>query len=139
MNKKNGHIEIIFLLFILIIMSIFIFSLYILHTQIATSIIPIKQDLFYIVQNSYLSLQESNLEYNQYIIDNALLKERVGSILEKNYSNCRLENISYDLNNNSVHVEVIASIKPVILDGYIGNLNLNIKDDVKLKMMEVSK
>ena len=139
MNSKKGHIEIIFLVFSLLIMSILLFCVYILHTQITTSIVPVKQDLFYIVQNSFMSLKENSLEYNEYDVDETLLKEQVSSILERNYSNCKLDNIEYDMNNKTVHVEVIANVKPVVLNRYLGNLNLRISDDIKLKMMEVIK
>lgn len=139
MNKKSGHVEIIFLMLFITIIIVLVFSIYILYTQIVTNITPIKQDLFYIVQNSYLSLNKNDLEYNEYSIDNSTLEERVGKVLENNHSNCKLESISYDINSNIVHVRIVINIEPIILNNYIGNLQLFIEDDIKLKMMEVSK
>lgn len=137
MRKTSGNVEIIFLMFIFSILIIVSFILYTIYVQINTYIIPIKQDLFYIVQNSYFSLSQSNLEYNDYAVDNNKLKDRVSKILKLNYPNVTLNNINYNYSENKVYVEVIVNVNPVVLSNYIGNIKIKMKDVVKLKMLEV--
>lgn len=135
--RKQGNIEIIFLLFVTVILIILSFSLYMLYTQIVTYIIPIKQDLFYIVQNSYFSLNQNDLEYSTYYIDSNKLRDKVNDILNINYDNCKLKNIYYNYDKNKVFIEINVNIVPVVFKNKIGNFNITIKDEIKLKTMEV--
>lgn len=137
MRKNKGSIEIIFLLVILIVLLILTFCVYILYIQITTYIVPIKQDIFYIVQNAYFSLNNECLEYNDYEVDNNNLKSRVSEILLINYPESKLEKIYYNSQENTVDIEMSVVVEPMILKNYIGNIKLKIKDTIKLKMMEV--
>lgn len=137
LNKKIGNIEIVFMLFLFMIMMILSFIIYMLYTQIMTYVLPPKQDLFYIVQNAYLSLNKNELEYNYYEIDENTLRQKVEQILSLNYTYCKLDNIIYYKDQNKVFVEITVFIEPIILKDYLGNFKLKIKDIIKLKMMEV--
>lgn len=137
MKNKKGSIEIIFFILIITILIILAFIIYILYVQITTYIVPIKQDLFYIVQNSYFSLNQNNLEYEDYMVDNNELKNKVNQILNINHPEATLSSIHYNYNENKIYVEVILKIKPIVLGNYIGNVKIRIKDIIKLKMMEV--
>lgn len=139
MKTKRGNVEIIFMLIVIILLFVLTFSVYILYIQITTYVIPVKQDIFYIVQNAYLSLNKDGLEYSDYEINNYNLTKRVNEILKLNYPKCELKTIYYIKSSNRVHVQVCVNIKPIILSGYIGDLKLNITDNIKLKMMEVKK
>jgi len=136
-NNKKGNAEIVFLVFVVTILIIFLFIIYILYIQITTYIIPIKQDLFYIVQNSYFALNQIKLEYQDYYINEGELKGKIYSILKTNYPKARINYVKYDYNVNKVRIEVIVPIKPVILQDYIGDINFKIRDNIKLKTMEV--
>lgn len=137
MKNRKGSIEIVFLTFIICIFIILSFIVYILYVQITTYVIPIKQDLFYIVQNSYFSLNQNKLEYEDYIVNNNELRKRVHKILSINHPEVILSNIYYNYNNNKIYVEIIINIKPIVLGEYIKNIKIKIKDTIKLKMMEV--
>ena len=137
MKRKTGNVEIIFLMFIITVLIIFSFVIYVLYVQITTYIIPIKQDVFYIVQNSYLALNQNNLEYDDYVINSNELEHKVNVILKKNHPEAKVITILYDYNKNKVYIEIVINIKPIVLGDYIGNMNIKIKDEIKLKMMEV--
>ena len=135
---KRGGIEIIFIQFIIIFMLIFMFCIYMVYTQVLTYVIPPKQDLFYIVQNAYFSLNKEELEYGKYIAKESLLSQKVEEILKYNYDYCDLNYIEYDSKRNIVKVEIFVNIDPIILKGKIKNLKIKIKEDIKIKMMDVS-
>ena len=137
MKRKTGNVEIIFLMFIITVLIIFSFVIYVLYVQITTYIIPIKQDVFYIVQNSYLALNQNNLEYDDYVINSNELEHKVNVILKKNHPEAKVITIHYDYKKNKVYIEIVINIKPIVLGDYIGNMNIKIKDEIKLKMMEV--
>lgn len=135
--RKRGNIEIIFLIFIITILILISFIIYILYTQIVSYIVPIKQDLFYIVQNAYFSLNQSSLEYGDYIMDNEKLKNKVNQVIKANYPKAKLISIYYDYNENKVHIEIMVEINPIVLKNNIKDIKLKIKDVIKLKTMEV--
>lgn len=136
-KTKKGNIEIVFLLLLFTLLVIMSFCIYILQIQVATYVLPPKQDLFYIVQNAYLSLDSGKLEYNQYDMDEQALKQRVEEILYLNYHYCHLDQISYNQSEKTVDIEISVDIEPIVLKNYIGSLKRKIKDTIKLKTMEV--
>ena len=138
-KNKKGSIEIIFLFIIVTILIIITFCIYILYIQITTQVTPIKQDMFYIVQNAYFSLNKESLEYNDYKIDNYKLYNKVNDILISNHPEVTLEKIYYYSIENCVYVEITVIVKPIVFKDYIGNIKLKIKDTIKLKMMDVKK
>lgn len=137
-NKfKKGNIEVFFITILFMIMIISISVMYILYIQINTYIYPIKQDVFYIVQNSYMSLNKEKLSYYEYDVDAEELNQRIKNLIELNYDNVEIEKINYNGDLNKIEVTVLVNFKPVLLTNQIGNINLKINDTIKLKMMEV--
>lgn len=136
-NYKKGNIEILFLTVLIFCIIIIISITYILYIQINTFVYPIKQDLFYIVQNSYMSLNKEKLSYYEYDINQEILNEKVSKIIKLNYNNVDLEYLKYNKESGNVEIVVVVEIKPFVLSSQIGNIKLKIKDNIKLKMMEV--
>lgn len=137
-NKfKKGNIEVFFITILFMILIISISVIYILYIQINTYIYPIKQDVFYIVQNSYMSLNKEKLSYYEYDVDAEELNQRIKNLIELNYDNVEIEKINYNVDLNKIEITISVNIKPILLTNQIGNINLKINDTIKLKMMEV--
>lgn len=136
-TNKKGNVEILFLTLIVFFLMVVFSVLYILYVQINTFVYPIKQDLFYIVQNAYLSLNKDELSYYNYDIDEYVLNDKVAQIIKLNYDDVNLESLRYNKNTKNVEVIVNIKIKSIVLSNKIGNINLKVKDNIKLKMMEV--
>lgn len=136
-TNKKGNIEILFLTLIVFFLIVIFSVLYILYVQINTFVYPIKQDLFYIVQNAYLSLNKDELSYYNYDIDEDVLNDKVAQIINLNYDNVNLVSLKYNKITRNVDIIVNIKIKPVVLSNKIGDINLKVKDNIKLKMMEV--
>lgn len=136
-KEKKGTIEILAISIMMLVFIIVFVSVYLLYLQINTYVYPIKEDIYYIVQNSFLSLNKEELAYANYSIDEELMFKKVNTILKLNYKDVELKKLKYDKNDNYVDVEMIINIKPVIMRDTIGDIKLNIKDKVKIKLMEV--
>jgi len=136
-NYKKGSVELLFLTILFFFIIILTSVTYILYVQINAFVYPIKQDLFYIVQNSYMSLDKEKLSYYEYDIDQEVLNEKVSKIIKLNYNNVDLEDLKYNKESGNVEIVVVINIKPLVLSSQIGNIKLKIKDTIKLKMMEV--
>ncbi len=138
-NKKRGSLEISVLTLVILIFVLIMFCIYVLYIQINCYIYPIKQDLFYIVQNSYFSLDKSNLKYYNYVIDETDMYYNIQNILTLNYNGkVNLNSISYDEGTNYVNISVEVRVTPLVLSDIIGDkFTLIIQDRIKLKMMEV--
>lgn len=134
---KRGSIETFFIAILFILMIIAMSVIYILYIQINTYIYPIKQDIFYIVQNAYMSLNKEKLSYYEYDINEFELNERITELMNLNYNNVNVEKIEYNENSNEIEIIVLVNFKPILLTNQIGNVKLRIKDTIKLKMMEV--
>lgn len=134
---KKGNIEVFFITILFMILIISISVIYILYIQINTYIYPIKQDVFYIVQNSYMSLNKEKLSYYEYDVDVEELNQRIKNLIELNYDNVEIEKINYNVDLNKIEITISVNIKPILLTNQIGNINLKINDTIKLKMMEV--
>lgn len=113
-------------------------AIYFLYMQINLQVYPIKQDIFYIVQNSYFAINIEELAYNNYIVDESVLKDKIQSLIGINYSNVVIENLIYDKNINKIKIELKIEISPIILKKYIGNINITVYDEIKLKTMDVN-
>ncbi|MEG2646245.1 MAG: hypothetical protein RSA08_04375 [Clostridia bacterium] len=135
---KKGNIEIIALTFFVLVILIIIFLFFSLYIQINSFIYPIKQDLFYIVQNAAISMNEKELSYYNYLVDENTLKKKIEKIIEKNYgAKVKLSEISYDKQDNKVNIEVYVIVDPIVLNKVIKPFKLKIKDEVKLKLLEI--
>lgn len=139
MKNKKGYVELIFLMLATLLIITITFCGYMIYVQITTYFIPLKQDLFYIVQNAYFSLNKDNLEYNEYLVDNNLLFNRIDTVLKSNYNNCSLYSIKYNNINNSIDLTISVNMEPVVLKTIIGKLKFKINDNIKLKTLEVIK
>ncbi|MDD3303456.1 MAG: hypothetical protein PHP54_00890 [Clostridia bacterium] len=137
-HNKKGNIELVFLSIIFTILIIILMSFYFLSMQINAQVYPIKQDLFYLVQNSYLSMDIEELAYNNYIIDEDILRNKIQNLISKNHKNVVIESLQYDQRINKVKIRIKVTIKPIILKKQIGNIMLTIYDEIKLKTMDVN-
>lgn len=136
-KKKQGEIEIIAISIIMLILIIMFISVYLLYLQINSYVYPIKEDIYYIVQNSFLSLDKEELAYANYHIDEDIMFKKVNTILKLNYKEVELKSLKYDKNTNYINVEIFINIKPIIMEKSIGNFKLILKDKIKIKLMEV--
>lgn len=136
-NGKKGSVEIIALSVMMLILIIIFISVYLLYLQINAYVYPIREDIYYIVQNSFLSLNKEELAYANYFIDEELMFEKVNTILKLNHKEAELKSLKYNKNSNYIDVEIIININPIIMYKKIGNIKLKLNDKVKLKLMEV--
>lgn len=139
MNRKRGSIEIFILSIGIMIMCIILTAVFLLYIQINSCIYNVKSDLFYIAQNAYIAVNRDELIYSNYVIDNNLLEEKITYLLRQNYPNynIKINKINYDYLNNNIDLDINLLVEPLVLNKLIGKLNLNIKEKVKLKLMEV--
>ena len=135
---KKGNIEVTFLSMIFVFLIIVLMTVYFLHMQINLQIYPIKQDIFYIVQNSYFSMDINELAFNNYVVDEKILKEKIQNLININYDNVVIEQLEFDKNIKKVKIKLKVSVSPIILKNYIGDINIIIYDEIKLKTMNVN-
>lgn len=135
---KKGNIEVTFLSMIFVFLIIVLMTVYFLHMQINLQIYPIKQDIFYIVQNSYFSMDINELAFNNYVVDEKILKEKIQNLININYDNIVIEQLEFDKNIKKVKIKLKVSVSPIILKNYIGDINIIIYDEIKLKTMDVN-
>ena len=136
--NKQGNIEVIFLVIIFLIFIVILMIIYFLYMQINIQIFPLKQDIFFIVQNAYFSINMEELAYNNYLVDEVILKDKIQNLISINYNNVFIEKLSYDKYVNKVKINLKVDIYPIILEKFIGKFSVNIYDEVKLKTMDVS-
>ncbi|MEG1989753.1 MAG: hypothetical protein RR144_01300 [Clostridia bacterium] len=139
MKYKKGNIQIILISFTIIIMCTILTATFLLYFQINTLIYAIKTDLFYICQNSYFSLNKEELAYADYEVNIEELNKKIVNLLNLNYSknNVKLNKLKYDLKNKRIYIDINVEIKPIALEQILGRININIKENVKLNLMEV--
>lgn len=135
---KKGNIEVTFLSMIFVFLIIVLMTVYFLHMQINLQIYPIKQDIFYIVQNSYFSMDINELAFNNYVVDEKILKEKIQNLININYDNVVIEQLEFDKSIKKVKIKLKVSVSPIILKNYIGDINIIIYDEIKLKTMDVN-
>lgn len=139
MKYKKGSIEITIMMIFIIIICILLTVVYLLYWQVNTVLSSMKVDIFYICQNSYFSLNKEELAYSNYEIDLELLNEKITKLLKLNYynNNVKINNINYDYKNKEIKIDIDVEIIPLALEQIIGRVKINIKDNIKLKLMEV--
>lgn len=135
---KKGNIEVTFLSMIFVFLIIVLMIVYFLHMQINLQIYPIKQDIFYIVQNSYFFMDINELAFNNYVVDEKILKEKIQNLININYDNVVIEQLEFDKNIKKVKIKLKVSVSPIILKNYIGDINIMVYDEIKLKTMDVN-
>lgn len=135
---KKGNIEVTFLSMIFVFLIIVLMIVYFLHMQINLQIYPIKQDIFYIVQNSYFSMDINELAFNNYVVDEKILKEKIQNLININYDNVVIEQLEFDKSIKKVKIKLKVSVSPIILKNYIGDINIMVYDEIKLKTMDVN-
>lgn len=139
MKNKKGSVEIVVLSITVIVMLIILIVGFLLYIQINSYIFYIKSDLFYVAQNAYIAANHEELSYSKYEINNDLLKEKIVELLKLNHPNYMLDinEIKYEYTSKSVLIDINLLVEPIVLKNIIGNISLNIKEDIKLKLMEV--
>lgn len=139
MNNKNGSVEIFILSITIIFMVIILVITFLLYIQINSCIYNVKTDLFYIAQNAILAVDYDELAYSSYEINDEILKEKITTLLHLNYPNYNfyVNEIKYEHLTSSVLIDMNLQIKPIALRNLIGDITLKIKDNIKLKLMEV--
>ncbi|MNI86954.1 hypothetical protein D3C73_1440970 [compost metagenome] len=93
--------------------------------------------MFYIAQNSIVCINKEELSYYNYIIDSDELYYKIANVIELNYPNndIVIESIKYVEEYNLLKIKAIIKLKPVVLNKFLGNLNIMINEDVKIKDM----
>ncbi|MDF2865830.1 MAG: hypothetical protein K0R72_648 [Clostridia bacterium] len=139
MKNRRGSIEIVVLTLVIIFIFIILTAIFLLHIQINSCIYNVKSDLFYIAQNAYIAANYNELSYANYEFDNILLNEKIVYLLKLNHPNYKftINEIKYEYKEKSVLIDINILVEPIILNNLIGNINLNIRDNFKLKLMEV--
>lgn len=139
MNRKRGSIEVVILTTTILLMCIVFTAVFLLYIQINSCIYNIKSDLFYIAQNGYIAADYEELAYSNYKVDNIVLQEKITELLRLNHPNYTIyvDKINYDNVTNNIVIDIDLLIKPLVLKNLIGDIKLNIRENVKLKLLEV--
>lgn len=133
---KNGYFEIFFLSIFIVFILIIFTGIVILKLQINSYVYPLKEDIFYIVQNAIISCNENSLSNFDYVIDENLMKEKVDKILIENYKNAKLVSIKYNKLKNVVYGKIEVEIVPMIFS-LNNKCKVGFNYEVKLKMLDV--
>lgn len=138
-NNKKGNILVIWICFAIIVVIFIFFNIYVLYEQIDMQINSVRKNIFYIVQNSFFSIDMDEFKYYSYKIDNNVMQDKISKLVYLNYHNrVNVESVSYDFNSNNVLIKYNINFYPVVFKNLIGeNLKFNFVDNVKLKNMEV--
>lgn len=140
MNKKERKGSIELLCFTLLVCTwIVLLSVYlILKIQINAQIYPIKQDLFFFVQNAYFAFHQQSLEYENYKVEQAILQQKIIHLISEKYKEVEITKLYWDASQKQVEIQLVVKIRPVILSQMIGEIPVVVTEEVKLKMMEVN-
>ena len=140
MYKRNRKGSIELLCFTLLICTwIILVSVYVmLNIQINAQIYPIKQDLFFFVQNAYFAFHQQSLEYENYSVEQAVLQQKIIHLISEKYTEVEVTKLYWDASQKQVKIQLIVKIRPVILSKMIGEIPVIVTEEVKLKMMDVN-
>ncbi len=138
-NSKRGNILIIWICLAMVVVMFIFFNMYVLYSQVDLQINEVRKDIFYIVQNSFFSMDMNEFKYYSYKVDSNVMKDKISELIYLNYKNrVNVESVSYDFNNNNVLIKYNVNFYPVVFKNLIGeSLQFNFVDNVKLKNMEV--
>lgn len=134
-SNKNGNIEILFLCIASIFVILTFLVIFVLYSQINISVYSVKYDIYNIVQNVFVCFDKEELAYDNYVLNENEMSEKIQNIISLNYDNVKLKYLSYDKEENEVDITVTISIKPVT---FISKIDIEIKERIKLKLMEVN-
>lgn len=139
MSKKRGNVLFVMIFIALVFITVILMQVYILYMQINTSVYKVREDIFYIVQNSYFSLDKEELKYYDYKINEELMIKKIKDIVKLNYSDfVKINNIKYDYLKNEIKINYTIHFSPIVFKMMIGEIrNINFEDNIKLKNMEV--
>lgn len=138
MNKKGNGIIIVMIFIFLLFFILSMISFYILHFELNLIIDKVKQDVFYIVQNAFFSINKSDFKYYSYGIDEIVMKQRINSLINLNYNDkVKINSIKYDYVKNTVYIKYEIEFDSVVFRNAIGNKKITLEDNIKLKSMEV--
>lgn len=139
MNKKRGNILFIMVFIGFVLIILILMQVYILYIQINSFVYPIKQNIFYIVQNTYFSIDKESLKYYDYKVNEDLMIKKINSIIKLNYNNCvSINDIKYDYLKNEIKINYTVHFSPIVFKNIIGKTkDINFEDNIKLKNMEV--
>lgn len=120
----------------MLIITIFVILAF--EINVASKIMTVRKDLFYISQDCQIALNIKNLEYNEYVMDKSVMKKIVSTIITKNYDGkVTLKEIDYDSNNNEIKISVNLLIEPIIKINKRKEIIIPIEAKYKLKLLEV--
>jgi len=138
MSKRGNGIIIVMIFIFLLFFILSMISFYILHFESNLIIDKVKQDVFYIVQNAFFSINKNDFKYYSYKIDENLMKQRINSLIYLNYNDkVKVNSIKYDYAKNMVYIHYEIEFEPVVFKNDIGNRKITLEDNIKLKSMEV--
>lgn len=139
MSKKRGNVLFVMIFIALVFIIVILMQVYILYMQINTSVYKVREDIFYIVQNSYFSLDKEELKYYDYKINEEQMIKKIKDIVKLNYSDfVKINNIKYDYLKNEIKINYTIYFSPIVFKMMIGETkNINFEDNIKLKNMEV--
>ena len=80
----------------------------------------------------------NELAFNNYVVDEKILKEKIQNLININYDNVVIEQLEFDKNIKKVKIKLKVSVSPIILKNYIGDINIMVYDEIKLKTMDVN-
>ena len=140
-KNKQGNITVISVGLILIVI---IFAVtFLMYYQINIITESIRQDLFYVSNNSLLSFDTSDLAYRKYTVDENKTKEIMQCLLNKNYSNGSITNIqitdlaiTYEKNKVRLDTEIKVKFKSVITIAGKNQHEFKMKEQVKIALLE---
>ena len=137
--KKGNSIIIVMIFIFLIVFILSMLAFYLLYYQSNLIISKVRQDMFYIVQNTSFSINKNNFKYYNYEIDENLMKQKINTLINLNYNGkVTINNIIYDYSKNAVNISYTIHFKPVVFTSIIGNTkDINLSDQIKIKSMEV--
>ena len=137
--KKGNSIIIVMIFIFLIVFILSIMAFYLLYYQSNLIISKVRQDMFYIVQNTFFSINKHNFKYYNYEIDESLMKQKINTLINLNYNGkVDINNLTYDYSKNAVIVNYTIHFNPVVFTSIIDDTkDINLSDQIKIKGMEV--
>ena len=73
-NSKRGNILIIWICLAMVVVMFIFFNMYVLYSQVDLQINEVRKDIFYIVQNSFFSMDMNEFKYYSYKVDSNVMK-----------------------------------------------------------------
>ena len=84
-NSKRGNILIIWICLAMVVVMFIFFNMYVLYSQVDLQINEVRKDIFYIVQNSFFSMDMNEFKYYSYKVDINVMKDKISELIYLNY------------------------------------------------------